>query len=109
MRRAPRLGLPFQATGAGPTALAATAREWFDRGGTVLAASVHFEVCEVATEDPENRIGTVIGPPAFLANRVDAYQQLGVTDLFIRPGQDAETSVRTIEALVDQVLPGLSP
>jgi hypothetical protein len=59
------------------------------------------------TEVSDDGIGAVIGPPAFLADSVYAYRQLGVTDLSLMPGQDADTSLHTIEALVEQVLPEL--
>jgi len=109
MGRAIRLGLPFQAARIGPTRLAPTAAEWFDGGGTVLAVRVRFGLGAGATEGDEDGTGSIIGPPEFLADRVDAYRRLGVTDLSVMPGQDTETSLRTIEALIERVVPALDP
>ncbi len=114
MLRAIRLGLPFQASRIGPTALAPAAREWFDRGGTKLAVRVRMGVdhggpgagspAPTATDT-----GALIGSAAFLAEQVDAFRQLGVTDLSVMPGQDAEASLRTLEALAEEALPALAP
>jgi alkanesulfonate monooxygenase SsuD/methylene tetrahydromethanopterin reductase-like flavin-dependent oxidoreductase (luciferase family) len=114
MLRAIRLGLPFQASRIGPSALAPTAREWFDRGGTKLAVRVRMGAGPGASGagpplSTATDTGALIGPAAFLAEQVDAYRQLGVTDLSIMPGQDAEACLRTIEALAEQALPALAP
>ena len=114
MLRAIRLGLPFQASRIGPTALAPAAREWFDRGGTKLAVRVRMGVdgTESGAGPPRptaTGTGALIGSAAFLAEQVDAFRQLGVTDLSIMPGQDAESSLRTIEALASAALPAISP
>ena len=114
MLRAIRLGLPFQASRVGPTALAPTAREWFDRGGTTLAVRVRMGVGRggPGTGSPSptaTDTGALIGPAAFLAEQVDAFRELGVTDLSIMPGQDVEASLRTIEALAEEALPALAP
>ena len=114
MLRAIRLGLPFQASRVGPSALAATAREWFDRGGIKLAVRVRMGVdhsgsgVEPAPATATDT-GALIGSAGFLAEQVDAFRQLGVTDLSIMPGQDAEASLRTIEALAEEALPALAP
>jgi len=102
MRRAIRLGLPFQASRVGPEALAPTAKEWFDAGGTALAVRVRFGLAAAVNDQTGDAI---VGPPSYLAEQVDAFRRLGVTDLSIMPGQDAETSLRTIGALVEHVLP----
>jgi alkanesulfonate monooxygenase SsuD/methylene tetrahydromethanopterin reductase-like flavin-dependent oxidoreductase (luciferase family) len=96
--RALRDGVPFQARRATPDELAATAAEWFDRGGTDLAVRVPFEVeSEPATGDAA--FNRVAGPPSYLADQLARYQELGVADISILPGQDEATSLRTIEAL----------
>jgi alkanesulfonate monooxygenase SsuD/methylene tetrahydromethanopterin reductase-like flavin-dependent oxidoreductase (luciferase family) len=112
MLRAIRLGLPFQASRIGPSALAPTAREWFDRGGTTLAVRVRMGVGRggpgAGSPSPTaTDTGALIGSAAFLAEQVGAFRELGVTDLSIMPGQDAEASLRTIEALADEALPAL--
>jgi alkanesulfonate monooxygenase SsuD/methylene tetrahydromethanopterin reductase-like flavin-dependent oxidoreductase (luciferase family) len=112
MLRAIRLGLPFQASRVGPSALAPTAREWFDRGGTKLAVRVRMGVSRRgpgSSPPTATDTGALIGSAAFLAEQVDAFRQLGVTDLSIMPGQDVESSLRTIEALADRALPALAP
>ena len=114
MLRAIRLGLPFQASRIGPAALAPTAREWFDRGGTKLAVRVRMGIDgggsgAGAAPPTATDTGALIGSAAFLAEQVDAFRQLGVTDLSIMPGQGAEASLRTIEALAEEALPALVP
>jgi alkanesulfonate monooxygenase SsuD/methylene tetrahydromethanopterin reductase-like flavin-dependent oxidoreductase (luciferase family) len=114
MLRAIRLGLPFQASRIGPSALAPTAREWFDRGGTKLAVRVRMGVegsGPGAGSSPPTATdtGALVGSAAFLAEQVGAFRQLGVTDLSIMPGQDVEASLRTIAALAEQALPALAP
>jgi alkanesulfonate monooxygenase SsuD/methylene tetrahydromethanopterin reductase-like flavin-dependent oxidoreductase (luciferase family) len=114
MLRAVRLGLPFQASRVGPSALAPTAREWFDLGGTKLAVRVRMGVegsgSGAGSPTPTaTDTGALVGSAAFLAEQVDAFRQLGVTDLSIMPGQDVEASLRTIEALAEEALPALAP
>jgi alkanesulfonate monooxygenase SsuD/methylene tetrahydromethanopterin reductase-like flavin-dependent oxidoreductase (luciferase family) len=108
MLRAIRLGLPFQASRIGPAALAPTAREWFDRGGTKLAVRVRMGAGErrgTASAPPTaTGTGALIGSAAFLSEQIDAFRQLGVTDLSIMPGQDVDASLRTIEALAEEAL-----
>jgi len=113
MLRAIRLGLPFQASRTGPAALAPTAREWFDRGGTKLAVRVRMGAGRggsgpAAPPSTATDTGALIGSSAFLAEQVDAFRQLGVTDLSVMPGQDVDASLRTIEALAEQALPALA-
>ncbi len=110
MLRAIRLSLPFQASRIGPAALAPTAREWFDRGGTKLAVRVRMGVEGGGSPLPTaTGTGALIGSAAFLSEQIDAFHQLGVTDLSIMPGQDVEASLRTIAALAEQALPALAP
>lgn len=114
MLRAIRLGLPFQASRIGPADLAPTAREWFDRGGTTLAVRVRMGVEQAGSgagsaTPTATDTGALIGSAAFLAEQFDAFRQLGVTDLSIMPGQDVDSSLRTIEALAEQALPALTP
>jgi alkanesulfonate monooxygenase SsuD/methylene tetrahydromethanopterin reductase-like flavin-dependent oxidoreductase (luciferase family) len=111
MLRAIRLGVPFQASRVGPEALAPMAREWFERGGTVLAVRVRMEVTTGASAgSPQGATaaGALVGPASFLADQIGAFDQLGVTDLSVIPGQDVATSLRTIGALVEHVLPALA-
>jgi alkanesulfonate monooxygenase SsuD/methylene tetrahydromethanopterin reductase-like flavin-dependent oxidoreductase (luciferase family) len=114
MLRAIRLGVPFQASRVGPAGLAPVAREWFDRGGTELAVRVRMGAGGGGAGAGSPRptatdTGALIGSAAFLAEQIDAFRQLGVTDLSIMPGQAAEESLRTIEALAEEALPVLAP
>jgi alkanesulfonate monooxygenase SsuD/methylene tetrahydromethanopterin reductase-like flavin-dependent oxidoreductase (luciferase family) len=114
MLRAIRLGLPFQASRIGPSALAPAAREWFDRGGTKLAVRVRMGVGRGgsgagAASPTATDTGALTGSAAFLAEQIDSFRQLGVTDLSIMPGQDVDSSLRTIEALAEEALPALTP
>jgi len=113
MLRAIRLGVPFQASRIGPPGLARVAREWFDRGGTKLAVRVRMGVGGGpgggSSPPTATETGALIGPAAFLAEQVGAFRELGVTDLSIMPGQDADASLRTIEALAEVALPALAP
>jgi alkanesulfonate monooxygenase SsuD/methylene tetrahydromethanopterin reductase-like flavin-dependent oxidoreductase (luciferase family) len=105
MRRAVRLGLPFQASRTGPTALAKPAHEFFDAGGPALAVRVRFGLAAQVIDGAED--GAIVGPPGFLADQIEAFRQLGVSDISIMPGQDAETALATIAALVEDVLPAV--
>lgn len=110
MRRALRLRLPFQASRVGPDQLSPMAREWFGAGGTVLAVRVRLGLSANASSGGGRSVtedGALVGPPSFLADQVNAFRQLGVTDLSVMPGQDLDSSLRTIEALVEHVLPSL--
>jgi hypothetical protein len=53
--------------------------------------------------------GALIGSAAFLAEQIDAFRELGVADLSIMPGQDVDSSLRTIEALAEEALPAFTP
>jgi hypothetical protein len=108
MRRAVRLGLPFQASRVGPAGLAPTAAEWFDTGGTLLGVRVRLGLGAQASDGLEDGTGSIIGPPSFLAEQVDAFRRLGVSDLSVMPGQDVDTALATIDALVEHVLPALA-
>jgi len=111
MRRAIRLGLPFQASRVGPAGLAPIAAEWFQDGGKVLAVRVRMSLGAQACDgtDGVDPAAAIIGPPGYLAEQVDAYRRLGVSDLSVMPGQDVESSLRTIEAFAVHVLPALGP
>jgi alkanesulfonate monooxygenase SsuD/methylene tetrahydromethanopterin reductase-like flavin-dependent oxidoreductase (luciferase family) len=50
---------------------------------------------------------SVTGTAAEVADAIHGYAELGVADLSIVPGQDDETSLATVTALVEHVLPSL--
>ena len=101
--RALRLGLGFQARTTPPAAFAATAREWFERGGGPLAMRIAIEVADTVVERPD----ALVGPPSYLTEQLAAYRELGLADVSLMPGRDDETSLRTIDALGGEILPAL--
>ncbi len=106
MRRAAALGLPYQGSRLTPADLAPLAAEYHDRGGVDLAMRIRLQVGE-AGRGRRLDWHAVEGPPAALAEAVAAYADLGVVDLSIVPGQDDVSSLRTLEALVGEVVPAL--
>jgi alkanesulfonate monooxygenase SsuD/methylene tetrahydromethanopterin reductase-like flavin-dependent oxidoreductase (luciferase family) len=101
--RALRHGLGFQARTTPPTAFAATAREWAERGGGDLGMRIAVEV----TDEVVEREDSLAGPPAYLTEQLAAYRDLGLVDVSLMPGRDDATSVRTLEALGSEILPAL--
>ncbi len=102
-QRALRDGVPYQAPPTTPERLQPRAEEWFDRGGTDLAVRMAVELAGAV----DAADGVVRGPAPYLAEQLDAYRQLGVADLSIMPGRDDDTSLRTVDSLVAEVLPAL--
>jgi alkanesulfonate monooxygenase SsuD/methylene tetrahydromethanopterin reductase-like flavin-dependent oxidoreductase (luciferase family) len=99
--RALRDGVPYQAPPTPPDRLRETAREWADRGGTELAVRVALELGDRVATD-----GAVLrGPVPYLLEQLVLYRAVGVADVSIMPGRDDDTSLRTIDALVSEVLP----
>ncbi|WP_053226382.1 LLM class flavin-dependent oxidoreductase [Solirubrobacter soli] len=101
--RALRHGLGFQARTTPPSAFAATAREWFDRGGGDLAMRIALQVADAVVESDD----ALAGPPAYLTEQLAAYRDLGLADVSLMPGRDDATSLRTLEALAEEILPAL--
>jgi alkanesulfonate monooxygenase SsuD/methylene tetrahydromethanopterin reductase-like flavin-dependent oxidoreductase (luciferase family) len=102
--RALRDGVPYQAPPTPPDRLRETAAEWFDRGGTDLAVRISLELGDrVATTDD-----ILQGPAPYLLEQLVLYRAIGVVDVSIMPGRDDATSLRTVEALVTEVLPRFS-
>jgi alkanesulfonate monooxygenase SsuD/methylene tetrahydromethanopterin reductase-like flavin-dependent oxidoreductase (luciferase family) len=102
-------GLPFQASRMSPQQLAPLAREWFERQGTALTVRVRVTVEPHPAATPGDTVewSSVTGTPAEVTDTIHAYAELGVADLSIVPGQDDETSLATVTALVEDVLPRL--
>jgi alkanesulfonate monooxygenase SsuD/methylene tetrahydromethanopterin reductase-like flavin-dependent oxidoreductase (luciferase family) len=101
--------LPFQASRMSPAQLAELAREWFDRGGNDLTVRVRVTVEPHPAATPGDTVewSSVTGTAAEVADAIHGYAELGVADLSIVPGQDDETSLATVTALVEHVLPSL--
>lgn len=102
--KALRRGLPFQASRLSPAALAPWAAEWFDGGGTELHVRVRLAVDDLPPPGEEVDWQTLAGPPSFLADVIARYLELGVTDVSIVPGQDDQSSLRTVETIATAVL-----
>jgi hypothetical protein len=49
----------------------------------------------------------IAGPAGYVAEQLAGYADLGVSDISIIPGNSDETSLRTVNVLVEQVLPSL--
>ena len=105
--RALRHGLPFQASRTPPDRLAPLAREWFDRGGGLLAARVRVSVTAETIGGGAVEWDAIRGDGEHIAEQLSAFADLGVTDISLVPGQDDESSLRTVETLVGTSLPAL--
>ena len=111
MRRALARGLPFQVARTSPEALAPVAREWRDGGGTGLGVRIRVGVAPTTGGDGLARgvdWQALVGSPSYLADAMGRYADLGVSDLSMIPGQDDESSMSTVEAIVEHVLPVLA-
>ena len=108
MDKAIARGLTFQSSQAGPVELAPLAREFFDRGGTALAHRVRVEYGTHSVDGEVLDWTAVTGSVDQLVDALGRYRALGVTDLAIVPGQDDETSMRTVEVLISEVAPQLT-
>lgn len=107
LRKAAAIGLPFQYSRALPDALAPVVAEYFDRGGSLFAHRVRVEVGDHAVEGEVVDWQAVSGSVDQVVDTLGHYRDLGVADLSCIPGADDETSLRTVEALVADVLPQL--
>lgn len=107
MTRAIKRGLPFQASRALPADLAPIAGDFFDRGGTMLAHRVRVEVGQHSVDGEAVDWHAVTGSVDQIVDAFGNYRELGVSDLSVIPGQDDETSRRTVHSLVTDVFPQL--
>ena len=107
MRRALARGLPFQASRKSPEDLEPLAREWHDGGGGLLGVRIRVGLAGVASHAGGVDWQALTGPPDFLAEALARYAELGVSELSLLPGQDDLSSLATVEALVEQVVPVL--
>ena len=107
MRKAAARGLPFQSSRALPDDLAPVITEYTDRGGPMLAHRVRVEIGDHDVGGEVVDWQAVSGSVAQVVDTLGRYRELGVADLSCIPGQDDDTSLRTVEALVTDVLPQL--
>lgn len=108
-RRAVDLGLPFQSSRATPAQLEPVAAAFFDAGGTRLAHRVRVEAGAHGVDGEALEWHAVTGSADQLVDALGRFAAMGVSDLSIIPGQDDETSLRTVEVLAADVLPQLGP
>lgn len=107
MRRALRLGLPFQPSRMLPDALEPLARRWFDEGGGELGLRLRVEVSDRAPQGHEVDWQALTGTADQVCDAFARYAAMGVSDISVVPGQHDDTSLHTVEALVGSVLPEL--
>ena len=83
-----------------PSEVAPLAREYLDAGGASLKVRARMSV-RTPSNDPTAFQGfsTLVGPPAYLAEQIAAYAELGAAYVSVVPGFDEETCADTIEAL----------
>lgn len=108
MQRAIDRRLPFQSSRATPDELAPTATDFFDRGGTRLAHRVRVELGDHAVAGADVDWHAVTGSVDQVVDAFGRFADLGVFDLSLIPGQDDQTSLRTVRGLVEDVLPQLA-
>jgi alkanesulfonate monooxygenase SsuD/methylene tetrahydromethanopterin reductase-like flavin-dependent oxidoreductase (luciferase family) len=97
-------GLPFQASRVAPADLAPLAQRWRDEGGVGLGVRVRMSVAAAVPSDSGVEWNAIVGPPAYLAEQLAAYRDLGVDDVSIIPGQDDDSSLRTTAALAQELV-----
>jgi len=107
MQHALKLGLPFQASRLLPREVLPVAARWFAEGGTTLALRIRAQITTEAPAGHGVDWKAVAGPPSALVDAFGQYATAGVSDLSIVPGQDDDTSRRTVDALVTEVVPQL--
>ncbi len=107
MQRAIDRDLPFQSSRATPDELAPVAADFFERGGSALAHRVRVEVGDHDVAGADVAWHAVTGSVDQIVDAFGRFEQLGVFDLSLIPGQDDATSLRTVRALVEDVLPQL--
>jgi alkanesulfonate monooxygenase SsuD/methylene tetrahydromethanopterin reductase-like flavin-dependent oxidoreductase (luciferase family) len=107
MNRALERGLPFQASRATPAELEPVAKRFFEGGGTYLAHRVRLEFGTHDVVGEEVEWHAVRGSADQLVDALGRFAEIGVQDLSIVPGQDDETSLRTLETLTSEVVPQL--
>jgi len=107
MRRALAEGLAFQASRVSPTTLRPWAQRWRDGGGGRLGIRIRVAPGDAAPAGHELAWEALTGPPSYLVDQLIAFSELGVSDVSIVPGQDDDTSLRTVDVLAEHVVPAL--
>jgi alkanesulfonate monooxygenase SsuD/methylene tetrahydromethanopterin reductase-like flavin-dependent oxidoreductase (luciferase family) len=108
MRLAARLGLPFQASRATPGELAPIARRWADLGGGTLAHRIYFDAGVVVPDGEQVERHVLTGSGEQLLDGLLAYRDLGVSDLSMVLGHDDASAWRSLEVLLETIIPGIA-
>jgi hypothetical protein len=99
MRRAVRHGLAWQPTRLFPAELKLLAQQYSDAGGVSLKVRARMSTTEPRRSPGALAFPTLVGPPAFLAEQLDAYIRLGASYISIVCGYDDDSCADTIDAL----------
>jgi alkanesulfonate monooxygenase SsuD/methylene tetrahydromethanopterin reductase-like flavin-dependent oxidoreductase (luciferase family) len=102
MRRALRYGLPWEPTRMSPSEVEPLAKAYLDAGGKSLKVRTRMSVA-APPANPDavafTTFTTLVGPPEYLAEQLDAYARLGATYISVVPGYDEASCGATIDAL----------
>jgi alkanesulfonate monooxygenase SsuD/methylene tetrahydromethanopterin reductase-like flavin-dependent oxidoreductase (luciferase family) len=99
MRRALRLGLPFQPTRLSPADVTSLAQRYADGGGKSFKVRTRMSVSQPVRASGEIDFSTLVGPAEYLAEQMQAYVDLGADYISIVAGYDEPTCAETIDAL----------
>jgi alkanesulfonate monooxygenase SsuD/methylene tetrahydromethanopterin reductase-like flavin-dependent oxidoreductase (luciferase family) len=104
MRRALRYGLAWEPSRMAPEEVAPLARAYLEAGGLSLKVRARMSV-SAPPEAPTAFKGfsTLVGPPSYLAEQINAYAELGATYVSVVPGFDERSCGQTIAALGEAV------
>jgi alkanesulfonate monooxygenase SsuD/methylene tetrahydromethanopterin reductase-like flavin-dependent oxidoreductase (luciferase family) len=99
MQRAVRYGLAFEPTRMTPTEIESLARKYTDAGGRALRVRTRMSVSAPVRGPGARDFPTLVGPPDYLADQLEAYVTLGATYISVVAGYDDRSCAETIDAL----------
>jgi alkanesulfonate monooxygenase SsuD/methylene tetrahydromethanopterin reductase-like flavin-dependent oxidoreductase (luciferase family) len=99
MRRALRYGLAWEPTRMSPQEVAPLARQYLESGGVRFAVRARMSTTEPVRPPGAQSFPTLVGPPAYLADRLAEYEALGADYISIVCGYDERSCADTIDAL----------
>ena len=108
MERALALDVPFQVSRKWntPELVGELAAEWRDRGGGTFAMRARIDI-DGPTPAAGSETINLNGSAKAVATELSQFVEAGVTDVAIAPGHDEPSAIRTVDVLVEQVLPEL--
>lgn len=74
----------------------------------MLAHRVYIQIEDPSNIDYDPSRNAITGSVDFIVDTLDRFSEMGVGDLSIIPGRDDASSLRTVEVLIEHVLPQLS-